>query len=312
MALLCLSTEQLKFLTQYSVFSVEQLKEIEAHIIDDVLTLETTSGLGREMLERLVFELEVTEIDELETYLENIISDLEESDAEREQTLTNPLAETPYSDNLEILTALISHLGLVQNKSRVPSRIAVSIGWERAEVERVLNEFKGIFRKSSRRSPKTKQHYYTLQLRYSLKHSEYQKAEDNKISSDEARKEFNQPGSPLEVSDIISLIEYVSNRAEQETARHLTLKEIHQTYELTEKELKQNQQLTTTQFDLTKEAIENSKDLTLRGLDQNKENSERTADTMLKHIRQSKINALIAAGAAIAVVLLELLKNGAN
>ncbi len=77
--------------------------------------------------------------------------------------------KTTYSKDIDILIALISYLALSKYKSMRPSRLAERLSLDKENVERVLELYKGIFRKSNRIFESTEEHYYTLHMRYALR-----------------------------------------------------------------------------------------------------------------------------------------------
>lgn len=74
-----------------------------------------------------------------------------------------------YSKDIDILIALISYLALSKYKSMRPSRLSERLSLNREDVERTLELYKGIFRKSNKVSESTKEHYFTLHMRYALR-----------------------------------------------------------------------------------------------------------------------------------------------
>ena len=73
--------------------------------------------------------------------------------------------ETRYSENLDTLIALATNLALTRHKARTPSKLAKTLSLNESDVLRVLETFKGLFRKSRRKKSSSGEHYYTLQLR---------------------------------------------------------------------------------------------------------------------------------------------------
>ncbi len=116
-----------------------------------------------------------------------------------------------YSQNLDVLIALISHLGLCNQKSRTPTFIAKDLGIEVSKIQDSLEGFSGIFRRSKNKS-KSGESYYTLQIRFALRGSQY---------SDETE---GKEGTALEIDHIISLMNFVSDQAQKEQDADLALK----------------------------------------------------------------------------------------
>jgi hypothetical protein len=111
-----------------------------------------------------------------------------------------------YSDNLDTIVALVTHLALTEWKSRTSSKLSEALGLEQKQVELVLENFKGLFRKSMRRAPNSDEHYYTLHMRYALRsfrdpgHQETQE----------------EPTGPLDGDDLATLLQYISGAVERE------------------------------------------------------------------------------------------------
>lgn len=94
-----------------------------------------------------------------------------------------------YSNDLDILIALITYLAFSQYKSMRPSKLAERLALELAPVRKVLDSYKGIFRKSFNTQGETGEHYYTLHMRYALRYDEGEhnngQEEGLKLSSDQ-------------------------------------------------------------------------------------------------------------------------------
>jgi len=73
-----------------------------------------------------------------------------------------------YTNNIDILIALISHLGTTKFLSRTPKKLAKSLGLSHKDVTAALENFPNIFRKSIDRHVKG-EYWYTLHLRYGLR-----------------------------------------------------------------------------------------------------------------------------------------------
>lgn len=81
--------------------------------------------------------------------------------------------KTNYSEHFEILVALVAHLSVHVRDNRDDSnapRLAGHLGFQRDEVEHVLETYRGLFRRSQSNSFETPkygpQRRYSLQLRY--------------------------------------------------------------------------------------------------------------------------------------------------
>ena len=112
-----------------------------------------------------------------------------------------------YSDHLDTIVALITHLAMTKHKSRTPSKMARQLSLDQDKTLYVLNNFKGLFRRSCRKQDKRGEHYYTLQLRYARRWLE--DADDDDQGEDSQ-------GEPLESNYLSTLLDFVANRAEQE------------------------------------------------------------------------------------------------
>ncbi len=141
-----------------------------------------------------------------------------------------------YSEHLDVLLALISHLGLVDKKSRTPPVLAKYLGFPEEEIRNTLSTFHGIFRKAPKPS-KSGQPFYTLQIRYALREKEYKdwnKPDYNPGDSEES-------GNAIDVSHIIDLMNFVSERAKQEEDREQSLNEFKQVERKMQAELAQSE-----------------------------------------------------------------------
>lgn len=154
-----------------------------------------------------------------------------------------------YQENLEVLTALISHLALTAYKSRAPSWIAKSIGLDAEEVNKVLSDFRGIFRRSSR-TTKDGEHFYTLQIRYATRTGEYEP---------ENGKQGEAPGSPVDIADVMALLDHVGKLASQEQVKNLAVAELNQSKDLQIRALTQNQQAMFRSIHATNASIKQAK-----------------------------------------------------
>ncbi|MBT1120890.1 hypothetical protein ACYCFL_19450 [Stutzerimonas nitrititolerans] len=114
-----------------------------------------------------------------------------------------------YSDNLETLIALVTHLAMTDWATRSPPNLAKALSIDQSEIERVLESFKGLFRKSKNTSKKTGAHFYALQLRHARQW----------LQDDEENEESKRP--PLEQEYLSMLLDFISHRAQEETGRSL-------------------------------------------------------------------------------------------
>jgi hypothetical protein len=115
-----------------------------------------------------------------------------------------------YSENLETLIALVTHLAMTDWAARSPPNLAKALSIDQSDIEHVLESFKGLFRKSKSTSKKTGAHFYALQLRYARQWLEDAEDEDTKRP-------------PLEQEYLATLLEFISHRAQEEAGRSLGL-----------------------------------------------------------------------------------------
>ncbi|GAB4227826.1 MAG: hypothetical protein Kow00121_56600 [Elainellaceae cyanobacterium] len=118
-----------------------------------------------------------------------------------------------YSQHFETLVALVTHLAVVggdeADAANAP-KLAERLGLDEQEVITVLDNFKGLFRKTQERYQSKNyglQYKYTLQLRYARR-----KYVDGKVAN---------VGEALTNEELFSLLTFITNKVneEQETAR---------------------------------------------------------------------------------------------
>jgi len=115
-----------------------------------------------------------------------------------------------YSDHLEALIALVTHLAMTDWSMRTPPNLAKALSIEETEIQYVLDNFKGLFRRSQKTSKKTGVHFYTLQIRYARQWLEEQAGDDEGPQK-----------PPLEVEYLTTLLEFVTHKAAEERSRSL-------------------------------------------------------------------------------------------
>ncbi|MHC4160235.1 MAG: hypothetical protein ACYSSO_14275 [Planctomycetota bacterium] len=126
--------------------------------------------------------------------------------------------ETPYTNNFDLLVAVVTHLGATHKASRTPTFIARKLGFEKDNVVDVLGRFPGFFRKSRRTSKNDKSlgdHFYTLHLRYSRRKLD---------------KEDEGESQPLSTEEIGMLVNLIARMVEQEQENSRTMQELKQSY----------------------------------------------------------------------------------
>lgn len=116
------------------------------------------------------------------------------------------MAKVKYSDHVETLIALVTHLGMTRYKSRTPSKIAESLDLDQQEVIFILEHFRGLFRKSKNTSS-SGEHFYTLQLRYARRWLAQEPQEGE---------EDPEPVEPINSDSLTALLNYILEMVEQE------------------------------------------------------------------------------------------------
>ena len=114
-----------------------------------------------------------------------------------------------YGPNLEIIVALVTYLAKCDEADDQPDaataqELAQRLGLDRRRVERVLTEFKGLFRESEElvESGEATDYHYSLQLRYAGR-----KYEDG---------EYTKSRPPLRNEDLFQILQFVNERVRQE------------------------------------------------------------------------------------------------
>ena len=116
-----------------------------------------------------------------------------------------------YSEHQETLIALVTHLAMTDWSARTPTNLSKALSIESSEITEVLNEFKGLFRKSNNKSKKTGDHFYTLQIRHA-KQWLYESAEEGE----------NDTKPPLESELLTKLLDFVISKAAEERVNRIT------------------------------------------------------------------------------------------
>jgi hypothetical protein len=122
-----------------------------------------------------------------------------------------PFTKKPsYSKNLDILVALVTHLGYTDWNARSTKGLAKAVGNTEIKVSKVLDEFKSLFRKSSYKSPKGLT-YYQLHVRHALRWKDEIEEEDEKVNDK----------LPLEPATVNALLDFIVKSADQERRHSL-------------------------------------------------------------------------------------------
>ena len=115
-----------------------------------------------------------------------------------------------YSDHQETLIALVTHLAMTDWSARTPTNLAKALSVESTEITKVLNEFKGLFRQAKKKSKKTGDHFYTLQIR----HAKQWLDESEDVGEDDKK-------PPLEPEILTKLLDFVISKAAEERANKI-------------------------------------------------------------------------------------------
>jgi hypothetical protein len=126
------------------------------------------------------------------------------------RTAANAANRPNYLSDLEILTALVTNLAMTDWWHRTPGKLARSLSIPEPDISRVLETYKGLFRKSPNVSKETKSPLYTLQLRYARQWMQ-------RDTEDEGTK------PPLDSEYLVALLDFISRRADEETRRSYTV-----------------------------------------------------------------------------------------
>jgi hypothetical protein len=104
----------------------------------------------------------------------------------------------PYTDNFDVLVAVLTHLANTDAESRTVTNMARDLGFEEQQVRTVVQNFTGIFRKS--RPDHEGKTFYTVHMRYARR-----KREGERV-----------PTEPLTAEELASLFDLVSNMVARE------------------------------------------------------------------------------------------------
>lgn len=110
-----------------------------------------------------------------------------------------------YSDHQETLIALVTHLALTDWSARTATNLAKALSIDKNEIETVLSSFKGLFRQSRKKSKKTDDYFYSLQIRH---------ARQWLIEADDEDENDKKP--PLEAEYITKLLDLIISKAAEE------------------------------------------------------------------------------------------------
>ncbi len=113
-----------------------------------------------------------------------------------------------YSKNLDVLVAVITHLGYTDWNMRSPKNTAKALNMEEKSVLYVLENFRSLFRKATHTS-KAGTPFYQLHIRYALRWR------DNVVYEEESKE------APLEPSSVNTLLDFVVKCADHERRNSL-------------------------------------------------------------------------------------------
>ena len=110
-----------------------------------------------------------------------------------------------YSEDLGIITVLVTHLGTCKLKSKSASKLAEDLSLEKKEIVRVLEQYPELFIVAGTSSQYVNEATYTLHLRYALR---WTNRDDDGA---EQRK-------PIEAEHLSALLSFIDNRVANELA----------------------------------------------------------------------------------------------
>ncbi|QDO82391.1 hypothetical protein FM037_02960 [Shewanella psychropiezotolerans] len=110
-----------------------------------------------------------------------------------------------YSDHQESLIALVTHLAMTNWSARTPTNLEKALSINKSEIEVVLSSFKGLFRKSKKKSKRTDDYFYSLQIRH---------AKQWLNETDDEDEDSRKP--PLETEHLTKLLDLVISKAADE------------------------------------------------------------------------------------------------
>ena len=106
----------------------------------------------------------------------------------------------PYTDNFDVLVAVLTHLANTDRESRTVPNMARDLGLDAQQVRTVVQKFTGLFRKSRTLDKITGEPFYTVHLRYSRR-----KREGARVPTD-----------PLKPEEFATLLDLVSKMVARE------------------------------------------------------------------------------------------------
>ncbi len=110
-----------------------------------------------------------------------------------------------YSNDLAILTVLITHLGACKLKSKSASKLAEDLSLSKITISNVFDQYPELFVEAGNSKKYKDEKTYTLHLRYALRWT------DKNSDGDDVRK-------PIEAEHLSTLLRFIDNQASQENA----------------------------------------------------------------------------------------------
>lgn len=118
-----------------------------------------------------------------------------------------------YSDHLDTIIALVTHLGYSEYKARTSPNLAKALSIPETEITLVLEMYKSLFRKSDGVSKKTGAPFYALQLRHAIRWVEE--------ANEDAAPDEQEPKPALDHAQVNALLDFVVKKADHESRTSL-------------------------------------------------------------------------------------------
>jgi hypothetical protein len=113
-----------------------------------------------------------------------------------------------YAQHHETLVAAVTQLAMGQSAFRQAKTLAKDLSIDPSEVATVLNDFKGLFKKSAGSQKDPEGQSYCLHLRYTLRYNQDEKAER----------------PPLDTQYLMALLEFISRKSSEESQRSVAMR----------------------------------------------------------------------------------------
>lgn len=115
-----------------------------------------------------------------------------------------------YSDHQETLIALVTHLAMTDWSARTPTNLSKALSIDKGEIVAVLDNFKGLFRRSKKTSKKSDDYFYSLQIRHARQWLSEAEEEDETTKK-----------PPLETEYITKLLDFVISKSAEERSNKI-------------------------------------------------------------------------------------------